>query len=308
MKVVFMGTPGFAVAALQKLVENGKANNIEIVGVITSVDKPAGRGRKLQKSAVKQYAESQNLKVLQPANLKNETFLAELKSLQANLFVVVAFRMLPAVVFEMPPKGTFNLHASLLPQYRGAAPINWAIINGEKETGVTTFFIEQQIDTGKIIHQQKIAIESNETAGTLHNKLMDLGADVILKTVNDIASKNITITEQDHSKATQKAPKIFKEDCKIDWNNSTKKIDQFIRGLSPYPAAYTFLNKLQLKIYEVETEIKTHDLEPGKYLSDNKSYLKFATNNGFIVVKQLQLQGKKQMDIKAFLNGYQLKV
>jgi len=305
---VFMGTPGFAVAALQKLVENGKASNIEIAGVITSVDKPAGRGRKLQKSAVKQYAESQNLKVLQPTNLKNETFLAELKSLQADLFVVVAFRMLPAVVFEMPPKGTFNLHASLLPKYRGAAPINWAIINGEKETGVTTFFIEQQIDTGKIIHQQKVAIESNETAGTLHDKLMELGANLIFKTVNDIANENITITEQDHSQATQKAPKIFKDDCKIDWNNSTQKIDQFIRGLSPYPAAFTFLNELQLKIYEAETEIENHGLESGKYLSDNKSYLKFATKNGFIVVKQLQLQGKKQMDIKAFLNGYQLEV
>jgi len=302
MKVVFMGTPSFAVASLQKLIEN----KIAVVGVITAVDKPAGRGRKLQKSAVKQYAESQNLTILQPKNLKNETFLAELKSLQADLFIVVAFRMLPALVFKMPPKGTFNLHASLLPQYRGAAPINWAIINGEKETGVTSFFIEQQIDTGKIIHQQKVAIDANETAGTLHDKLMVVGANLILKTVNDIAAETYTITEQDHTKATQKAPKIFKEDCKIDWNNTTENIDLFIRGLSPYPAAYTFLNDLQLKIYASETEIEDHNLKAGEYLTDNKAYLKFATVNGFILVKELQLQGKKRMDIKAFLNGFKL--
>lgn len=302
MKVVFMGTPSFAVASLQKLIEN----KIAVVGVITAVDKPAGRGRKLQKSAVKQYAESQNLTILQPKNLKNETFLAELKSLQADLFIVVAFRMLPALVFKMPPKGTFNLHASLLPQYRGAAPINWAIINGEKETGVTSFFIEQQIDTGKIIHQQKVAIDANETAGTLHDKLMVVGANLILKTVNDIAAETYTITEQDHTKATQKAPKIFKEDCKIDWNNTTENIDLFIRGLSPYPAAYTFLNDLQLKIYASETEIEDHNLKAGEYLTDNKAYLKFATVNGFILVKELQLQDKKRMDIKAFLNGFKL--
>jgi len=302
MKVVFMGTPTFAVASLQKLIEN----KIAVVGVITAVDKPAGRGRKLQKSAVKQYAESQNLTILQPKNLKNETFLAELKSLQADLFIVVAFRMLPALVFKMPPKGTFNLHASLLPQYRGAAPINWAIINGEKETGVTSFFIEQQIDTGKIIHQQKVAIEADETAGTLHDKLMVAGANLILKTVNDIAAETYTITEQDDTKATRKAPKIFKEDCKIDWNNTTENIDLFIRGLSPYPAAYTFLNDLQLKIYASETEIEDHNLKVGEYLTDNRSYLKFATKNGFIIVKELQLQGKKRMDIKAFLNGFKL--
>jgi len=302
MKVVFMGTPGFAVASLKKLVEN----NINVVGVITAVDKPAGRGRKLQKSAVKQYAESENLKVLQPPNLKNEAFLEELKSLKADLFVVVAFRMLPKVVFEMPPKGTFNLHASLLPQYRGAAPINWCIINGETTTGVTSFFIEQQIDTGKIIHQQEVAIEQNETAGTLHDKLMKAGGTLVLKTVNDIAADTYTITEQDHTKATKKAPKIFKEDCEIDWNNSIQSIDSFIRGLSPYPAAYTFLEDKQLKIYEVEKELEDHKHSAGSYFTDNKSYLKFATNDGYISVKQLQLQGKKQMDVKAFLNGYQL--
>lgn len=302
MKVVFMGTPGFAVAALQKLVEN----NIKVVGVITAADKPAGRGRKLQKSAVKQYAESQNLAILQPKNLKSETFLKELENLQADLFVVVAFRMLPAAVFEMPAKGTFNLHASLLPQYRGAAPINWAVINGETETGVTTFFIEKQIDTGKIIHQKKVKIAANETAGTLHNNLMSVGADLVLKTVNDIANETYTITEQDHNLATKKAPKIFKEDCKIDWNKSNKNIDLFIRGLSPYPAAYTFLKEQQLKIYAVETAIETHSLKPGEYLSDNKSYLKFASKDGFIFVKELQLQGKKRMDVKSFLNGYQL--
>lgn len=302
MKVVFMGTPSFAVTSLKKLVEN----NINVVGVITSVDKPAGRGRKLQKSAVKQFAENNKLKVLQPPNLKNEAFLRELSSLEADLFVVVAFRMLPEVVFDMPPKGTFNLHASLLPQYRGAAPINWCLINGETTTGVTTFFIEKQIDTGKIIHQQQVEIEPNETAGTLHDKLMEAGATLVLKTVKDIAAGNHKIIEQDHTKATKKAPKIFKEDCEIDWNNSTKNVDLFIRGLSPYPAAYTFLNDKQLKIYEVEKELEDHKHTAGSYFSDNKSYLKFATNDGFIVVKQLQLQGKKRMELKAFLNGYQL--
>ena len=302
MKIVFMGTPHFAVASLKHLVENGK----EIVGVITAADKPAGRGRKLQQSAVKEYAASQNLSILQPTNLKNEEFLAELKALQADLFFVVAFRMLPAVVFEMPAKGTINLHASLLPQYRGAAPINWAIIKGETETGVSTFFIEQQIDTGKVIAQKKVAIELNETAGSLHDKLMQTGAALVLETVNAVEQNNYTITEQDHSKATKKAPKIFKDDCGINWNQNTKTLDHFIRGLSPYPAAFTKVNDQQLKIYSTVTEYATHQLPPGELVSDNKTYLKFATKDGFIIPNLIQLQGKRKMKVQDFLNGFNL--
>ena len=302
MKIVFMGTPHFAVASLKHLVENGK----EIVGVITAADKPAGRGRKLQQSAVKEYAASQNLSILQPTNLKNEEFLAELKALQADLFFVVAFRMLPAVVFEMPAKGTINLHASLLPQYRGAAPINWAIIKGETETGVSTFFIEQQIDTGKVIAQKKVAIELNETAGSLHDKLMQTGAALVLETVNAVEQNNYTITEQDHSKATKKAPKIFKDDCGINWNQNTKTLDHFIRGLSPYPAAFTKVNDQQLKIYSAVTEYATHQLPPGELVSDNKTYLKFATKDGFIIPNLIQLQGKRKMKVQDFLNGFNL--
>ncbi len=302
MKIVFMGTPSFAVASLKHLVENKK----DIVGVITAPDKPAGRGRKLQQSAVKEYAAAAGLKVLQPTNLKNEQFLNELRSLEADLFLVVAFRMLPAVVFEMPSKGTVNLHASLLPQYRGAAPINWAIIKGETETGVTTFFIEQQIDTGKMIAQKKVAIEPNETAGTLHDKLMETGASLVLETINAIAESNFTITEQDHTKATKKAPKIFKEDCAIKWNQNTKTVDHFIRGLSPYPAAFTSVNNQQLKIYAAVTEYATHQLSPGELVSDNKTYFKFATKDGFIIPHLVQLQGKRKMEVRDFLNGFNL--
>jgi len=295
-----MGTPDFAVASLKKLVEAGK----EIVGVITAVDKPSGRGQKLSESAVKKYATEQGLTIFQPSNLKNESFLAELKALEADLFVVVAFRMLPAVVFEMPAKGTFNLHASLLPQYRGAAPINWAVINGETETGATTFFIEQKIDTGKILFQEKTAITPTDTAGTLHDKLMDLGADLVLKTAEAIENDNFELKPQDHTLATKPAPKIFKEDCVINWNQNVEALDNFIRGLTPYPVAHTVLNEKQLRIYHIETEFSTHQLQPGEVVSDNKNYLKFAAKDGFIVVKDLQLQGKKRMDVKAFLNGY----
>jgi len=300
MKIVFMGTPNFAVAALKNLVENGQ----EIVGVITAADKPAGRGRKIQQSAVKEYAASVGLNILQPTNLKNEQFLTELKALEADLFFVVAFRMLPAVVFEMPAKGTVNLHASLLPQYRGAAPINWAIIKGETETGVTTFFIEQQIDTGKVIAQKKIAIELNDTAGSLHDKLMHLGADLVVETAKAIEANNYTITEQDHTKATKKAPKIFKEDCAINWNQNTNTLDHFIRGMSPYPAAYTQINDQQLKIYTAVSEYATHQLKPGEMVSDNKTYIRFATKDGFIKPSLVQLQGKRKMEVRDFLNGF----
>jgi len=300
MKIVFMGTPHFAVAALKNLVENEQ----EIVRVITAADKPAGRGRKLQQSAVKEYALSVGLHVMQPTNLKNEQFLKDLKTLNADLFFVVAFRMLPAVVFEMPTKGTINLHASLLPQYRGAAPINWAIIKGETETGVTTFFIEQQIDTGKVIAQKKIAIEPNDTAGSLHDKLMHLGADLVVETAIAIEENNFDITEQDHTKATKKAPKIFKEDCVINWNQNTKTLDHFIRGMSPYPAAFTLIKDQQLKIYSAESEYATHQLAPGEIVSDNKTYIKFATKDGFIIPNLLQLQGKRKMEVRDFLNGF----
>lgn len=300
MKIVFMGTPHFAVAALKSLVENG----YEIAGVITAADKPAGRGRKLQQSAVKEFAVSVGLTVLQPTNLKNDEFLAKLKSLEADLFFVVAFRMLPAVVFEMPPKGTINLHASLLPQYRGAAPINWAIIKGETETGVTTFFIEQQIDTGKVIAQKKVAIEPNDTAGSLHDKLMHLGAGLVIETAKSIEENNYTITEQDHTKATKKAPKIFKEDCTINWNQNTNTLDHFIRGMSPYPTAFTLIKDQQLKIYTAVSEYATHQLAPGEIVSDNKTYIKFATKDGFVVPNLVQLQGKRKMEVRDFLNGF----
>ena len=295
-----MGTPDFAVASLKKLVEAGK----DVVGVITAVDKPAGRGQKLSESAVKKYASEKGLTILQPPNLKNSAFLDELKALGADLFIVVAFRMLPAVVFEMPARGTFNLHASLLPQYRGAAPINWAIINGETETGATTFFIEKQIDTGQILFQDKVAITPTDTAGTLHDKLMDLGADLVLKTANAIEFDNYEQTPQDHNLATKAAPKIFKEDCVIDWNQNVESIDNFIRGLTPYPVAHTKLNEKQLRVYHIETEFTTHQLTPGVVVSDNKNYIKFAAIDGFISIKDLQLQGKKRMDVKSFLNGY----
>ncbi len=300
MKIIFMGTPDFAVESLKVLVEN----KMDIVGVITATDKKAGRGNKIQESAVKKYALSQNLKVLQPPNLKSPKFLEELKSLKADLQVVVAFRMLPALVFEMPPKGTINLHGSLLPQYRGAAPINWAVINGESKSGVTTFFIEQKIDTGKIIYQDEVHIPNDMNAGGLHDLLMKRGGALVLKTVKAIESGDYPQVDQIPAEVMKPAPKIYKEDCQIDWAKPSLELYNKIRGLSPYPAAYTEINETRFKIFETEMFVAKHKLDAGEILTDNKTFLYVFTADGFISVKRLQMAGKKQMEISEFLRGY----
>lgn len=302
MKIVFMGTPDFAVASLNALVEAG----FEIAGVVTAADKPAGRGQKLQESAVKQYAVSRGLKVLQPLKLKDPEFIAELKALKADLQVVVAFRMLPEVVWDMPVKGTINLHASLLPQYRGAAPINHAIINGEKESGVTTFFLKHEIDTGDVIFSEKVDITDHDTAGDLHDKLMQVGAGLLVKTVHAIAEGNYTEQPQPQSSTLKHAPKIFKEHCLIDWNQSARSIYNLIRGLSPYPTAFTRLNEKTLKVFKAELEEKETGLAAGAYLTDGKTYLKFAAKDGFIKFTDLQYEGKKRMQVDEFLRGMRL--
>ncbi|SFP71336.1 methionyl-tRNA formyltransferase [Parafilimonas terrae] len=304
LRIVFMGTPEFAVASLEALVNAG----CNIVGVITAPDKPAGRGMQLQQSAVKKYAVEKSLTILQPEKLKNPVFVEQLKSLQADVQVVVAFRMLPETVWNMPPLGTINVHASLLPQYRGAAPINWAIINGETETGITTFKLQHEIDTGNILMQEKMAIGEKETAGELHDKLKELGASLIVKTINEIAKGNIKEQQQlttHNSQLTIKhAPKLNTETCKIDWNNNASDIYNLIRGLSPYPAAFTYLNDKVLKIFSAEKETATHNFSNGSFHTDNKTYLKFACADGFIYCSDVQLQGKKRMHIEDFLRGY----
>jgi len=300
MKIVFMGTPDFAVGILKHLVEN----NCEIVGVITATDKAAGRGNKIQYSAVKKYALEQGLKILQPKNLKSKAFLKELKALQADLQVVVAFRMLPAVVFELPTKGTINLHGSLLPQYRGAAPINWAVINGEKKSGVTTFFMEQEIDTGQIIYKGETEITENMTAGELHDLLMNQGAEIMLKTVKAIESGNYPQTPQPQGVELKAAPKIFKEDCKIDWEQLTDKVHDFIRGLSPYPAAYTVLKNKRFKIFKTTKVREKPTLSPGQIDTDNKTFIHIATNDGYLCIKELQMEGKKRMKTEDLLRGF----
>ena len=304
LRIVFMGTPDFAVATLKALVEN----NYKVVGVITAPDKPAGRGRKLNESAVKVYANSQNLSVLQPTNLKDTAFLTALKALHANLQIVVAFRMLPEAVWRMPEYGTFNLHASLLPDYRGAAPINWAIINGETKTGVSTFFIDDKIDTGEMILQEAVAIDSNETAGSLHDKLMHLGSKLVLKTVRLIEKGPVKTTPQTDSEVIKTAHKLDKETCKIDWNAPLWPIYNKIRGLSPYPGAWCHLvnkeNTVSVKILKCDYKIEKHPFPTGKIISANKE-LKVAAKNGFIIIEELQLPGKRNMDVKSLLNGYQ---
>lgn len=307
MKIVFMGTPEFAVASLAILIENGYT----ISGVVTAPDKPAGRGQKLQESAVKQYALQHGLRIMQPEKLKSEDFIAELKAIDADLFIVVAFRMLPEVVWSMPKLGTFNLHGSLLPQYRGAAPINWAVINGEKESGVTTFFLKHEIDTGKVIFQERTPIAEDETAGELHDQLMQTGAHLVLKTVKAIEGKTAETVEQDHliqenSGQLKHAPKIYKEDCRIDWNKPVVAIHNLIRGLSPYPTAYTQMEELTLKIFRSSKEVTTHHDTPGKVISDGKTFLKFAAADGYINVLELQMEGKKRMKVDEFLRGYRL--
>lgn len=298
LRIIFMGTPEFAVESLKNLVE-GKFN---VVAVITAPDKPKGRGQKLAISPVKEYALSQSIPVLQPTNLKSEEFNQELKSYRANLQVVVAFRMLPEVVWAMPEYGTFNLHASLLPQYRGAAPINWAVMNGETETGVTTFFIKHEIDTGSIILQEKEPISEMDNVGTLYERLMKKGADLVLKTVKQIRDNSFSLKVQ-KSTDLKSAPKLFKEDCKIDWSQSSKKIYDFVRGLSPYPTAWTELAGKNYKIFEVEISDQTIDANPGEYQSDGKNQLLVKTETSTINIKVLQLEGKKRMKVEEFLRG-----
>lgn len=309
-RIIYMGTPDFAVEPLKKLVEN----NYNIVGVVTNPDKPAGRGQKLQESAVKKYAQEKNLKILQPEKFKNEDFITELKSLDADLQIIVAFKMLPEIVWSMPKYGTFNLHASLLPQYRGAAPINWSVINGDKTTGVTTFFLKHEIDTGNIIFQEKVSIEENDNAGIIHDKLMCTGSDLVLKTVDAIINDNYTLIKQDDliekGAEIKHAPKIFKEDCKINWNKNLNSIHNLIRGLSPYPAAWTEIfneknEKVQLKIFKTEKTLENHKLKVGDIVTDSKTYLKVVVNNGYINILELQQAGKKRMHIEDFLRGFQ---
>ena len=339
LRIVFMGTPEFAVASLDALVNAG----CKIVGVITAPDKPAGRGLKLQESAVKKYSIEKGLNVLQPDKLKNPTFLEELRALNADLQVVVAFRMLPEVVWNMPSMGTINVHASLLPQYRGAAPINWAVINGDKETGVTTFKLNHAIDTGDILLQERIPIDQNESAGEVRDRLKLLGAEVLVKTVKGLAEVTLmekpqtyfvnsvttdntrqstkgnqqTAIEDDESRngdsdtmsshsALRHAPKIFTETCRIDWNKPVEVVHNLIRGLSPFPGAFTHLNGKLLKIYRSEKENNLPAIAPGEIETDGKHYLKFACKGGFILCKELQIEGKKKMLVEDFLRGHKL--
>jgi len=315
LRILFMGTPEFAVASLKALVEN----KYNVVAVITMPDKPAGRGYKLQASPVKQYALEKGLTVFQPEKLKEENFLVELKELKIDLQVVVAFRMLPEAVWSMPTKGTFNLHSSLLPQYRGAAPINWAIINGEKETGVTTFFLSHEIDTGDIIFREKTTIRESDNAETLHDRLMVMGAQLVLKTVDAVIECNVKSIPQDEINSNEielkPAPKIFKDDCRINWNKNAEDIFNFIRGLSPYPSAWTELHRpetdevIRLKLYSscrVSEEVESKNLSNGSILSDNKSYIYVLTGDGILSITDLQLSGKKRMSAIDFLNGYKL--
>jgi methionyl-tRNA formyltransferase len=301
-----MGTPEFAVASLRMLHDSG----FNVVAVVTAPDRPAGRGQKLQESDVKRYANEVRLPVLQPEKLKDPVFIEQLDSFQADLYVVVAFRMLPEIVWSKPRCGTINLHASLLPQYRGAAPINWAIINGETKTGVTTFFIEKEIDTGFIIDKEEIEITEADNAGTLHDKLMQMGANVLLRTVTAINAGNYPKISQQSANMLKNAPKIFKEHCKINWDNKVATAYNFVRGLSPYPTAWTvFANRqtnetFSAKIFETEKEIAMHDLQPGYIVSDEKRWLKVALQDGYLNIKNIQAEGKKRLHIEEFLRGF----
>lgn len=299
-----MGTPEFAVASLRALMDAGHA----IAAVVTAPDKPSGRGLQLTESAVKRFAVEHNLPVLQPERLKDPQFLESLKALNADLFVVVAFRMLPEVVWSMPPKGTINLHGSLLPKYRGAAPIQRAIMNGEKETGVTTFFLQQEIDAGKIIARERISIGPDETAGELHNRMMDTGASCLAHTVHLIASNEAAgVAQEDHIAAGETlihAPKIFREDCRIEWSQTTDQVHNHIRGLSPYPGAWTLFEEKTLKVISGKKEHESHEQLPGEWESDGKTFLRFATSDGWYSIRRLQLEGKKAMDVEEFLRGW----
>lgn len=303
MRIIFMGTPEFAVASLDALVKAG----YDIIAVVTAPDKPAGRGLKMHESAVKQYAVAHGLPLLQPIKLKDPNFIQALQELKADLQIVVAFRMLPEVVWNMPPMGTINLHGSLLPQYRGAAPINWAVINGEKETGVTTFKLKHEIDTGNILLQRTFPIGENETAGEVHDRMKLIGADLLVETINGFKNDSLKEKPQDvfsENALLKHAPKIFTETCVIQWDRSTIDIHNLIRGLSPFPGALTKLDGKVLKIYKSATEHGQHQHPAGSVFTDGKSFLKFATADGYIHVLDLQLEGKKRMSINDFLRGY----
>ena len=302
LRIVFMGTPEFAVASLDALVKAG----CNIVAVITAPDKPGGRGMQLQQSAVKKYAVENNLHVLQPEKLKNPGFLEELQSLKADLQIVVAFRMLPEVVWNMPAMGSVNLHGSLLPQYRGAAPINWAVINGEKETGVTTFKLKQEIDTGDILLQQSFPINETDNVGDVHDRMKEIGAAVLLQTIKGLAEGSIKEQPQvtNGEKMIKHAPKIFTETCQVDFNKSTEDVYNLVRGLSPFPTAFTFLNGKKLKIFQTEKLIISPAHPPGSFDTDGKTFLQFACTDGYIKIIDLQLEGKKRMRVEDFLRGY----
>jgi len=306
-RIIFMGTPEFAVATLDALVRSGK----NIIAVITAPDKPAGRGMKLNMSAVKQYAQENKIPFLQPEKLKNPEFISQLKELKADLQVVVAFRMLPEMVWNMPAMGTINVHASLLPKYRGAAPINWAIINGEKISGVTTFKLTHEIDTGNILLQQQVNIGNEETAGELHDKLKITGAALAVRTVEGLINNNIPeqsqkdLVSEQEIKATY-APKIFTESCKIDWNNTTEKIHNLIRGLSPFPGAFTELQGKLFKIYKGEKSVTAHEAAIGSVETDRKTFLRFACADGYVYAKDIQAEGKKRMTVEEFLRGFRV--
>lgn len=305
LRIIFMGTPAFAVHILKALVEA----NYQIAGVVTAPDRPAGRGMKLQESAVKQYAVSVGLQVLQPVNLKDENFIEELKILGGNLQIVVAFRMLPKAVWQLPEYGTFNLHASLLPQYRGAAPINWAIINGETTTGVTTFFIDDKIDTGAMILQKEVAINPDETAGSLHDKLMGLGSEVVLKTVEQIKSNNVALTPQIECPKLKPAPKLNRENCKLNFGKTVQEVYNQVRGLSPYPTAYGTLHQngreMDIKVFEADIVLEAPEAKPGSMVV-TKTEWKIAATNGYLKLVEIQLPGKKRMKVKEALNGFTL--
>lgn len=310
LRIVYMGTPDFAVESLKCLVEGG----YNIVGVITMPDKPAGRGHKVQFSPVKQYALEHNLKLMQPEKLKAPEFIEELRSLNADLQIVVAFRMLPEVVWNMPRLGTFNLHASLLPQYRGAAPINWAVMNGETKTGITTFFLKHEIDTGEVIQQVEVPIADTDNVGTVHDKLMVLGGKLVVETVDNIIAGTVKPIPQESMsgfETIKPAPKIFKETCHINWSQPVKTVYDMIRGLSPYPAAWAELHNedhepVGVKIFETEKVFESHNLEYGQIVTDNKSFIKVAVQGGFINIKSLQLAGKKRLSAEELLRGYKI--
>jgi methionyl-tRNA formyltransferase len=302
-RIIFLGTPLFAVAVLDKLVKEG----CQVVGVVTAPDKPAGRGMQLSQSAVKKYAVEHGLHVMHPTKLKDPSFIEELKSLRADIQVVVAFRMLPESVWNMPTLGTINLHASLLPQYRGAAPINWAIINGEKETGITTFKLQHAIDTGDLLMKQSIAIGEKENAGSLHDRMMIAGAELVYTTLQGYCNGSIQpIAQHDliSEEQLKAAPKIHTRTCEIDWGMGAKKVFDLIRGLSPYPTAFTTLNGKSLKIFEADYILEQHQSQPGQFETDGKSYLRFSAQDGWVYIKELQLEGKKRMDVSSFLKGF----